>query len=139
MHAQELQAPDVGHLVPAAGTANFGVTAMAAIHEPVADTASETPRRTTGSSLLHSPPADAAITANRERPGASVYQNPSNDGVENVEAAASSAAVLSPDARLADTAGSTPQHTISAAGREPQRPVVSGALPVWQLADARDH
>jgi hypothetical protein len=132
VHAQELQAPDVGHLVPPAATANFGVTAVAAIHEPVADAAAEPARLLTCSSGLLPSPAEDAVTADCERLGASVYQTPSNDSAVDVEGlpAAPPAAVLPPDAQLATTAGSPPQHTVPAAGSEPQRPMVRGALHV---------
>ena len=133
---QELQAPDIGHLIPPAGTANFGVTAVAAIHVPVADTASETARRLTGSGKFASPPADDAITADCEPLDASLHQSSDGDsdvGVEEVTAAAPAAALL-PGAQLATTAHSTRQPT---ADREPQRPMVRGMHGKLQLSD--DH
>lgn len=136
---QELQAPDIGHLIPPAGTANFGVTAAAAIHEPVADTASETARRLTGSGMFASPPADDAIAADCEPLDASLHQSSDGDsdvGVEGV-AAAAPAAVLLPGAQLATTANSTQQPTAAAADREPQRPMVRGMHGKLQLSD--DH
>jgi hypothetical protein len=145
VYAQELQAPDVGHLVPAAGTANFGVTAVAAIHEPVADTASDTAPQLAGSGMVASPPADDAITADCERLGAFALRTLDDDSASDVErvAAAPPATVLSPDARLSgtdSTAGATPQHTATAADREPQRPMVRGRPKVGslQMAESAD-
>ena len=134
VHAQELQAADVGHIMPPAATANFGVAAVAAIHEPLADTAAETARPPTGSSRLASPPVDDANAADPEQLGASAYQSSNNDSDVGMEglAAAPPAEALPPGTQPGSTAGSTPQHTAPAAGSEPQRPTVRGTLHAWQ-------
>lgn len=109
-----LQAPDAGHILPAAGTANFGVSAVAAIPEPVATAAAETARRLTGSGAILSAAADGGAGAD----------------IEEFQAASRNSNSREPEAQTAGPVHSSAERNIrqsivDAADNEAQRPVVS--------------